>query len=104
MTAITPRHPPGMRLYVVVWIGLLLIVGIEVSLTYLQLPGPRLLASLLVLAFIEAGIGVMYFMHLKYERPSLFWSLIPTLIFVLVLMDHFWPDALRLMHQRLPLP
>ena len=46
----------------------------------------------------------MYFMHLKYERPSLFWSLIPTLIFVLVLMDHFWPDALRLMHQRLPLP
>ena len=45
MTAITPRHPPGMRLYVVVWIGLLLIVGIEVSLTYLQLPGPRLLAS-----------------------------------------------------------
>jgi len=27
---------------------------------------------------------------------------IPYLLFALVLMDHFWPDALRLMRQRLP--
>ncbi len=93
-----------MRLYLVVWAGLVLIVGIEVLLTYEHLPVRTLLAWLLVLAFIEAGLGVMYFMHLKYERPTLFWSLIPALLFVLVLMDHFWPDALRLMHQRLPAP
>jgi hypothetical protein len=46
----------------------------------------------------------MYFMHLKYERPRLFWSLIPTLIFVLFMMDHIWPDALRLIKLRLPTP
>ena len=104
MAAIESRQGPGMRLYLVVWAGLVLIVGIEVLLTYEHLPVRTLLAWLLVLAFIEAGLGVMYFMHLKYERPSLFWSLIPALLFVLVLMDHFWPDALRLMHQRLPAP
>ncbi len=93
-----------MKLYVAVWMGLILIVGIEVVLTYRQLPAGTLLACLLVLAFIEAGLGVMYFMHLKYERPSLFWSLIPYLLFALVLMDHLWPDALRLLHQRLPAP
>jgi F0F1-type ATP synthase membrane subunit b/b' len=43
----------------------------------------------------------MYFMHLKYERPNLFWSLIPVLLFVLFMMDHIWPDALRLAHFRI---
>jgi cytochrome c oxidase subunit IV len=93
-----------MKLYVVVWIGLLLIVGVEVVLTYARLPAGTLLGLLLLLAGLEAGLGLLYFMHLKYERPSLFWSLVPALVVVLVLMDHFWPDALRLMHQRLPAP
>jgi len=93
-----------MRSYVLVWIGLILIVGVEVFLTYERLSAGTLLASLLVLALIEAALAVMYFMHLKYERPALFWSLIPYLVFALVMMDHFWPDALRLMHQRLSAP
>src|SRR2546421_234129 len=97
-----PGRSPGMRLYLVVWIALLLIVGIEVVVTTAHLPAGTLAAVLVALAVVEAGLGLMYFMHLKYERPSLFWSLIPALIVVLVLMDHFWPDALRLMHQRLP--
>jgi len=41
---------------------------------------------------------------LKDERPLLLWSLIPYLLFALFMMDHIWPDALRLMHQRLPTP
>jgi cytochrome c oxidase subunit IV len=97
------RQSAGMKRYVVVWMGLMLIVAIEVLLTYQHLPVGRLLASFLVLAFVGAGLGVMYFMHLRYERASLFWSLIPYLIFALVMMDHFWPDAFRLMHQRLPM-
>jgi cytochrome c oxidase subunit IV len=93
-----------MKLYLLVWIGLLLIVGVEVALTYARLPAGTLLGLLLLLAGLEATLGLLYFMHLKYERPSLFWSLVPALVVVLVLMDHFWPDALRLMHQRLPAP
>jgi cytochrome c oxidase subunit IV len=92
---------PSMRLYVVVWSGLLLIVGVEVALTYAHLPTQTLLFALLTLALVEAGLGVMYFMHLRYERRSLFWSLIPALIFVLAMMNQFWSDAhrLRSLHQ-----
>src|SRR6184192_3274965 len=97
MTTIAPHRAPTMKMYVVVWIGLILIVGLEVFLTYERLPAGTLLACLLALALVEAALAVMYFMHLKYERPALFWSLIPYLLFALVLMDHFWPDALRLM-------
>jgi len=47
----------------------------------------------------------MYLMHLKYERPVLFWSLIPYLIFAMLMLDHIiWPDAFRLLHQRLAGP
>jgi cytochrome c oxidase subunit IV len=100
MTATQRNQSPGMKFYVVVWLVLILIAGIEVFVTY-QHPAVReLLAIVLVLAVVEAGIALMYFMHLRYERPILFWSLIPALLFVLFMMDHIWPDALRLQNLR----
>jgi cytochrome c oxidase subunit IV len=89
-----------MRLYVAVWLALLLIVGAEVALTYAHLSTGMLLSGLLVLAMVEAGLGVMYFMHLKYERRLLFWSLIPALLFVFIMMNQFWSDAQRLQSLR----
>lgn len=93
---------PGMKFYAVLWAGLLGIVVVEVLLTYAGLRPLALTLSLLSLALIEAGVALMYFMHLKYERPILFWSLIPALVFLLVLFDHLWPDAFRVTSMRLP--
>jgi cytochrome c oxidase subunit IV len=92
---------PGMRFFVAVWIGLMCIVGIEVILTYRHLPPRELIVWLLLLAFLEAGIALWYFMHLKYERAALVWSLVPAFIFVVFLMDHVWPDAFRMASMRL---
>jgi len=92
-----------MKSYLGIWTGLICIVGIEVFLTYRSLSAGELIACLLVLAFTEAGIAVMYFMHLKYEKPSLFWSLIPAMLFVLFMMNQVWPDAYRLAMLKLPI-
>jgi heme/copper-type cytochrome/quinol oxidase subunit 4 len=97
------KHVPGMTGYITIWVGLLCIVGIETSLTTLHISTHRLLAALLILAFIEAGIALLYFMHLRYEKPSLFWSLVPAVIFVLFMMNHIWPDAYRVASMRLPI-
>jgi cytochrome c oxidase subunit IV len=86
-----------MGFYVAIWIGLLAIVGVEVALTYAGLGAGVLLAALLALALLESGLGVMFLMHLKYERRVLFWSLIPALIFVLIMMNHLWRDAARML-------
>jgi cytochrome c oxidase subunit IV len=96
MTGGESTKQPGIRLYVVVWLGLLVIVGAEVALTYDHLATNTLLAALLSLAFVEAGLGVMYFMHLAFERRTLFWSLIPALVVVFMLMNHLWSDAHRM--------
>jgi heme/copper-type cytochrome/quinol oxidase subunit 4 len=97
------NHEPGMKEYVAIWVGLLCIVGIETFLTSMNLSTHGLLVSLLVLAFIEAGIALLYFMHLKYEKPNLFWSLVPAVIFVLFMMNHIWPDAYRMLNLRVPI-
>lgn len=97
------NHEPGMKEYIAIWVGLLCIVGIEAFLTSMNLSTRTLLVSLLVLAFIEAGIALLYFMHLKYEKPNLFWSLVPAVIFVLFMMNHIWPDAYRMANLRVPI-
>ena len=97
------NNGPGMKEYIAIWVGLLCIVGIETFLTTMHISTHRLLASLLVLAFLEAGIALLYFMHLKYEKPNLFWSLLPVVVFVLFMMNHIWPDAYRMLNMRVPI-
>ena len=97
------NHEPGMKEYVAIWVGLLCIVGIETFLTSMNLSTHGLLAALLILAVIEAGIALLYFMHLRYEKPNLFWSLVPAVIFVLFMMNHIWPDAYRMVNLRVPI-
>jgi len=94
-------HEPGLRTYVGIWIALLAIVAIEVALTLAHWPTTKLLAALLALAMTEAAIALLYFMHLRYERRILFWCVVPTVGFALLLMDHIWPDAFRALHMRL---
>lgn len=97
------KNAPGMKEYIAIWVGLLCIVGIETFLTTMHISTHRLLAALLVLAFVEAGIALLFFMHLKYERPRLFWTLVPLVIFVLFMMNHIWPDAYRMLNMRVPI-
>ena len=87
--------------YVGIGAGLMLIVGIEVFLTYQRLPGRTLLFSLLSLASLEAFVAVMYLMHVKYERPILFWTIFPATLFVLGFLCYVFPDALRMFSMRL---
>ncbi len=93
-----------MKRYIVVWFALLAIVAVEVVVTLAHPPTGLLLAGLLLLAGIEAGLGLLYFMHLKYERRSFMWSVILAVVIAVVLMDHFWLDAFRLLHQRISAP
>jgi len=58
--------------------------------------GPSLW-RMLVLAAIQAYLAVMFFMHLRDEKPSLRLALIPGTLFVLIMMNMIWADSFRLM-------
>jgi len=90
-----------MSSYVGVGIGLMAIVIVEVFLTFQHLPARTLLSCLLCLASLEAFIAVMYLMHVKYEKPILFWTVFPATMFVLVFLCYVFPDAFRMFSMRL---
>ena len=72
----------------------------EVILAYRQLPLQTMLSVLMVLSVIKAALIIAYFMHLRYEQPSLFVTLIPALVFVLIMMTVIFADSSRLAHMR----
>jgi len=61
--------------------------------------GPSL-GRMLILAAIQAYLAVMFFMHLRDEKPNLRLALIPATIFVLVMMNMVWADSFRLISMK----
>jgi cytochrome c oxidase subunit IV len=96
MAEVDTTHGPGMKLYLAIWAALLCIAGAEVFFSYRGFSTAALLTVLLVLAILEAGVGLLYFMHLKYDRPILLWSFVLSVVFVLLMMNQLWPDAYRM--------
>jgi cytochrome c oxidase subunit IV len=84
----------------VVWIILLVFTGIEVLLAYEQVTPVIMLTILVGLSVIKAALIIAYFMHLKFERFSLFLTLFPMVIFCILMMLVFMPDSIRAMLMR----
>ena len=85
-----------------VWLALLAMTGIEVFLAYEQVGVLLMLTILVGLSVIKAALIIAYFMHLKFERLSLFLTLFPMLILCILLMLMFLGDATRLPSMRPP--
>src|SRR6266542_1503423 len=84
-----------------VWIALLVMTGVEVLLAYEQVPVLIMLTALLGLSIVKAALIIAYFMHLKFERLSLFLTLFPMLVLCICLMIFItMPDAMRLVEFR----
>ena len=89
------------RTFVTVWLALLFMTAVEVFLAYEQIPVLIFLTALVGLSIIKAALIIAYFMHLKFEKLSLFLTLFPMLIFCIILMLLlFMPDSNRLMMMR----
>jgi cytochrome c oxidase subunit 4 len=90
----------GLKNVFSVWFGLLGLTVLEVILAYRQLPLETMLSILMFLSVIKAALIIAYFMHLRYEQPSLFVTLIPALVFILIMMTIIFADSSRLAHMR----
>ena len=95
-------HEGGTKLYMTVWFWLLALTGLEVVLAYRHLSLEVMLIILLGLSIIKAALIISYFMHLRFEKFSLFLTLFPALIMCVVLLFVSFPDAARLHNLRWP--
>jgi cytochrome c oxidase subunit IV len=99
VATMTDKHSGGtLRLFMTVWVYLLIITAVELVLTYLQMFSTGLmLLILVVLSLGKAGMIVAYFMHLKFEKPALVWTLIPPGLLVIALLFVFFADSFRVL-------
>jgi cytochrome c oxidase subunit 4 len=88
------------KLFISVWVWLLLLTGIEVFLGYVHLDIRLMLTILIGLSVIKAALIVAYFMHLRFERLSLVLTLVPMLVICICLLLVFFPDSFRSRSQR----
>lgn len=101
-----PEDPPytdaHMPLFNKIWVGLLVLTAIEVVLAYVQIAGLLImLAILLVLSLVKAGMIMATFMHLQFDNRLLALIVVlPALACILIMCGYFFPDSFRLVDLR----
>ena len=90
----------SMRAIFTVWFSLLGLTGVEVFLAYENLELKLMLTLLMGLSLVKASLIIAYFMHLRYERRSLTFTLIPALVLVVGMMFVIFPDGIRVLMMR----
>ncbi len=87
----------GVRLYAWVWMWLLVLTAVEVYLGYVNFGTNLMLTLLLGLSVIKAVLIIAYFMHLRFERLSVFLTLWPIMVLCIALILLFvFPDSFRI--------
>ena len=89
-------HGGTTKLFAWVWLWLIIITGAEVYLAYKHLPPVTMLLLLIGMSVVKAGLIMSYFMHLRFEKASLVWTLIPATLFCIGMMTLIFPDGIRL--------
>ncbi|SRR6266404_3630822 len=83
------------RLFLSVWVWLLVLTAFEVFLGYIRLPVTYMLVILMGASIVKAALIVAYFMHLRFERLNLVLTIIPALVICICLLLVFFPDSFR---------
>jgi cytochrome c oxidase subunit 4 len=74
------------RSYVVVFVTLMVMTILTVAVSYFHMPvGLAILVALLIASF-KGSLVASVFMHLSHERKVIYWVLLLTVIFFIVLM------------------
>lgn len=92
------------KLFMSIWMWLLLLTGFEVFLGYIHLPVIYMLVILMGASIIKAALIVAYFMHLRFERLNLVLTIVPALVICICLLLVFFPDSFRSKELRYGVP
>jgi heme/copper-type cytochrome/quinol oxidase subunit 4 len=91
------EHQDSFGKYVVVYVVMLAITGIELLIASRHPAGGVLAASMLILAFFSAVLGILYFMHLATENRASIVAFTLFTLFVLAATTYGWSDSFRLL-------
>jgi cytochrome c oxidase subunit IV len=88
------HHPVNVRGYLAVFGALLVLTLVTVAVSYLDLPVRPTILVALAIAVTKASLVAMFFMHLKGERPMVYWPLgLTAFLAVALFASLLWSEA-----------
>ena len=97
MTAAETHKSSGMGKDLIVFVCILALAGIQFIIAYQDISASQMLVRMLSVAIIEAGLALLFFMHLS-ENRGLKWFVLIFLVAVTLGMQYGWTDSFRLVN------
>ena len=87
-------HAVEVKGYLAVFGALLVLTLVTVAVSYVDLPTSPTVLVALAIASAKASLVAMFFMHLKGERPMIYWSLgLTAVLFAALLAFILWSEG-----------
>jgi caa(3)-type oxidase subunit IV len=96
MTTAETSKNGGMGKDLMVYVCLLALAGFQFAIAYQNLDTSQMLVRMLAVAIVEAGLAVLFFMHLWTEKRGFAVFVLVFTIFVLLAMQYGWTDSTRM--------
>lgn len=95
MTTADTHKSHGMGKDLAVYVALLVLAGIQFLIAYQNITVQQMFERMMIVAIIEAGLALLFFMHLADNR-GLRWFVIIFTVAVILGMQYGWTDSFRL--------
>jgi heme/copper-type cytochrome/quinol oxidase subunit 4 len=85
----------GMTRDLIVYVFLLALAGVQFVIAYQDISTEQMFTRMMIVACIEAGVALLFFMHLS-ENRGLRWFVLVFTVAVIMGLQYGWTDAFRL--------
>jgi heme/copper-type cytochrome/quinol oxidase subunit 4 len=95
MTTAEARKNTGMGKDLMVYLCIVALAGIQFVIAYQNISASQMFVRMLTVAIVEAGLALLFFMHLS-ENRGLKWFVLIFTVAVILGMQYGWTDSFRL--------
>jgi heme/copper-type cytochrome/quinol oxidase subunit 4 len=90
------RYTDSIGRYIVIYLCILLLAALQFFIAYTHVDTTHMFARMLFIAIVEAGLALLFFMHLWAEKRGFLLFVIVFTGFVLLAMQYGWTDSYRM--------
>jgi cytochrome c oxidase subunit IV len=96
MTTAEQHKSTGIGKDLAVYVCLLALAGLQFVIAYQKIDASQMFTRMLVVAIVEAGLAMLFFMHLWSEKRAFLWFVVIFTVSVLLGMQYGWTDSFRM--------
>ena len=97
MTTAEQHKSTGIGKDLAVYVCLLALAGLQFVIAYQKIDASQMFTRMLAVAIVEAGLAMLFFMHLWSEKRAFLWFVVIFTVSVLLGMQYGWTDAFRML-------